>query len=199
MAKTIFGLYGKGYSGDIYLHGKKIKAHSPMETIRKKIGLVPENRGVEGLIHNESVKDNAAIVAMPKYATCGYIKNSKITKLVQSLMQSLNVKCSSIFDNIMSLSGGNQQKVVLAKWLAAETELIIFDEPTRGIDVGAKYEIYMLMNQLVERGIGVMIMSSENDELMNMCDRVVLLREGRVVDVINAKDYKEEDLESMLA
>ncbi len=199
VAKTIFGLYGKSYTGDIYLRGKKIKVHSPMAAIREKIGLVPENRGMEGLIHNESVKDNASIVAMPKYSVGGFIKNGAVTRLVQSLMKSLNVKCASILNNILSLSGGNQQKVVLAKWIAAETELIMFDEPTRGIDVGAKYEIYLLMNQLVEQGVGVMIMSSENDELMNMCDRVVILKEGRIVDIIETKDHEEEDLEDMLA
>ena len=145
------------------------------------------------------MKDNASIVAMPKYSVGGFIKNGAVTRLVQSLMKSLNVKCASILNNILSLSGGNQQKVVLAKWIAAETELIIFDEPTRGIDVGAKYEIYLLMNQLVEQGVGVMIMSSENDELMNMCDRVVILKEGRIVDIIETKDHEEEDLEDMLA
>ena len=114
--------------------------------------------------------------------------------MVERLIQSLKIKCPGMRTSVRNLSGGNQQKVVLAKWMAAESGLIIFDEPTRGIDVGAKFEIYNLMNGLVEKGVGIMLMSSEADEVLGMADRVVVLKDGRVKKIINSEEMTEEEL-----
>lgn len=199
IAKTVFGLFGDDYAGSIYLNGEKLRLKSPVHAIKKHIGLVPENRGQEGLIHDMSLANNTILASLPAFSKYGYLQETPIRQSVNEYMKALQVKCSNILDPVKTLSGGNQQKIVLAKWLAAHSHIIIFDEPTRGIDVGAKYEIYNLMNDLVEKGVGVMIMSSENDEVLNMCDRVVLLKDGCVVKTIDSQDYTEEEMNSLLA
>ena len=151
------------------------------------------------MIHDMSLANNTILASLPAFSKYGYLQETPIRQSVNEYMKALQVKCSNILDPVKTLSGGNQQKIVLAKWLAAHSHIIIFDEPTRGIDVGAKYEIYNLMNDLVEKGVGVMIMSSENDEVLNMCDRVVLLKDGCVVKTIDSQDYTEEEMNSLLA
>ena len=194
VAKTILGVFGRNYSGNIYLYGKKLITRSPKDVIAHKIGLVPENRALEGLILEHSVRDNTISASLSAYSRFGLLKNGAIGNMVERLIQSLKIKCPGMRTSVRNLSGGNQQKVVLAKWMAAESGLIIFDEPTRGIDVGAKFEIYNLMNGLVEKGVGIMLMSSEADEVLGMADRVVVLKDGRVKKIINSEEMTEEEL-----
>ena len=191
IAKTIFGVFGKNnynISGKIYFEGKEINAGNPGKSIRNKIGLVPENRASEGLVTDMSVMDNVIMVSLKRMAKFGWIDSKAVKASVDKMIRSLEIKCSGMEQRAGDLSGGNQQKVVLAKWLTLGAKLIIFDEPTRGIDVGAKVAFYELMNELVSEGIGVIIMSSETDEVVNMSDLVVTLKEGRISGVISMRE-----------
>lgn len=197
IAKTLFGIFGTNYTGDIYLNGKKYFPKNPKNAIHNKIGLVPENRASEGLILEHSVKNNAVASCMGEHSSFGWFNGKGISELVNRLVQELRIKCSSILSQVRTLSGGNQQKVVLSKWMAANADFIIFDEPTRGIDVGAKFEIYNLMNALVEKGVGVIIMSSELDEVLGMADRTVVLKEGKIIDIVASGEITEEEILAM--
>ena len=191
IAKTIFGVFGKNnynISGKIYFEGKEINAGNPGKSIRNKIGLVPENRASEGLVTDMSVMDNVIMVSLKRMAKFGWIDSKAVKASVDKMIRSLEIKCSGMEQRAGDLSGGNQQKVVPAKWLTLGAKLIIFDEPTRGIDVGAKVAFYELMNELVSEGIGVIIMSSETDEVVNMSDLVVTLKEGRISGVISMRE-----------
>lgn len=194
IAKTVFGIFGTNYTGDIYFHGKKLKATDPKDIVRHHIGLVPEDRGTEGLILDHSIQNNTLAACLGKYSRCGVVNEKESSQKVMEMIGQLSVKCSSILSKVRNLSGGNQQKVVLSKWIAADSDLIIFDEPTRGIDVGAKTDIYNLMNDLVEQGIGIMIMSSEADEVIGICDRIVVLQNGEIKDTVISTEITEEQL-----
>lgn len=198
VAQTLFGVYGNDFEGKIFLGGKEFIPQNPKKAVEKKIGLIPENRASEGLILDHSVKDNALMACIKNYSTGGWINNRSCGKKVAGLVDALKVKCGSVELPVRTLSGGNQQKVVLAKWLAAESDIVIFDEPTRGIDVGAKYEIYNLMNDLAEQGVGVIIMSSEVDEVLGMADRAVILKDGMVKGIIKSKEVSEDALLQMI-
>jgi len=191
MAKTLFGVFGKGkphVEGNIYLEGKKIAAKDPADAIRDKIGLVPENRSSEGLVTEMSIFDNIILASMRSISKFGWIDKKRGGRIIREMIESLEIKCGDMHMPVSSLSGGNQQKVVLAKWLAAKSKIIVFDEPTRGIDVGAKVAVYELINHLVEEGVGVIIMSSELNEVLNMCSSIVVLKEGNVSGVFSASD-----------
>ena len=197
VAKTIFGIFGRAYLGNIWFKGEKLNASSPQKVIGRKIGLVPENRAQEGLVLEHSVLDNVGLASLGKHSVAGIIKRKDLKNQANMLIGELKVKCSNILLKVRQLSGGNQQKVVLSKWLMAGCDLIIFDEPTRGIDVGAKFEIYNLMNDLVEKGVGVIIMSSEVDEVLGMADRTIILKEGKISCIVNSDEVTEKDLLEM--
>ncbi len=194
IAKTIFGVFGKNtfhITGKIYFEGKELHPENPGKSIQNKIGLVPENRAAEGLVTDMSIMDNAIMVSLKKMARFGWLDKKAAKTSVDEMIQSLEIKCNGMGQKVGDLSGGNQQKVVLAKWLTLGAKLIIFDEPTRGIDVGAKVAFYELMNQLVSQGIGVIIMSSETDEVVNMSDTVVVLKEGKVSGTISMRENEQ--------
>lgn len=198
VAKTIFGVFGSGNpksTGDIYLKGERITAKTPRNAIEKKIGLVPENRAVEGLLTEMSISDNVILSSMKKVSRFGWLNQKKIKILLDKMKQSLQIKCGDVNNPVNSLSGGNQQKIVLAKWLAAESEIIIFDEPTRGIDVGAKVAVYELMNKLVEQGVGVIIMSSEADEVFHMSDTMLILKGGRPAMTCSTNEFDVDKMQ----
>ncbi len=198
VAKTLFGVFGSGNpraTGEIYLNGKRITARIPKDAIGKKIGLVPENRAVEGLLTEMSISDNVILASMDKISKFGWMNQKKIESLLDSMKKSLQIKCGDVNNPVSSLSGGNQQKIVLAKWLAAESEIIIFDEPTRGIDVGAKVAVYELMNELVRQGVGVIIMSSEADEVFHMSDTMLLLKNGRTAMTCSTSEFDVEEMQ----
>jgi len=198
VAKLLFGVFGGNYSGKIYLNSKLYKPANPKKAVKAGIGLIPENRAKEGLITSQNVFTNIIIASLSLFSTIGIIRGKNSNETADSFIKSLHIKCNDQSSLIRSLSGGNQQKVVLAKWLAARSQIIIFDEPTRGIDVGAKVEVYNLMNDLVEKGVGVILMSSENDEIYHMSDNICILKNGRVTAMVSAEDITLEKMDSLM-
>jgi ABC-type sugar transport system ATPase subunit len=201
IARSLFGVYSRGnpkIKGNFYLEGEKIDLKGPSGAIRRKIGLVPENRATEGLVTEMSIEDNIIMPTMDKVSAAGWMSGGKIRGIVGDMVEKLQIKCASTRSLVSTLSGGNQQKVVLAKWIAAGARIIVFDEPTRGIDVGAKVTFYEMMNGLVNQGVGVIIMSSELDEVYNMSDRIIVLKEGSIESVFETKSVSMADLQKYM-
>jgi ribose transport system ATP-binding protein len=181
-------------SGEVVYLGNNIHFKNPRDSILHKFGLVSEDRKKEGLLLFQSIRINSTMTAINKISSAGVIQQKKESRMVIDLLSSLAAKYGSINDDVKSLSGGNQQKVALAKWIFAECRCIVFDEPTRGVDVGAKIEIYKIINQLAENGVAVIMVSSEMPEIIGMCDRVYVMRQGAVVGEVQKKDFSEEIL-----
>jgi len=177
VARLIFGA-DERLGGDIYKNGKKIKIQSPSDAVKHGIGYLSEDRKRFGLAVTMSVADNSVMATLEDYVKAGIVEDKKIRKVSEEHVKKVNVKTPSIRQTVKNLSGGNQQKVVIAKWLIRNCDILIFDEPTRGIDVGAKSEIYKLMNALVESGKSIIMISSELPELLRMSDRIFVMREG---------------------
>jgi len=182
-------------SGRIELCGKELQLKSPRESVRSGIGFVPEDRKGQGVVLSMSVREN---VTMPRLRSVmgwlGFIKKTKEQRITEELIKRLRIKARSTESAVTDLSGGNQQKVVLAKWFGMESSLIILDEPTRGVDVGAKVEIYNLINELAARGLGIIFISSETIEVIGICDRVVVMRQGAVSDILDKEQLSEENI-----
>ena len=201
VAKALFGVFGHGHprvTGEIYLEGRRLSSRSPGEAIRSKIGLVPEDRGQEGLITGMTIFDNMLMVSLPKISRFGWLNFRKGRQIAENMVKMLEIKCNGTGQPVSSLSGGNQQKVVLAKWIAMGAKIIVFDEPTRGIDVGAKVAFYEMMNDLVSQGVGVIIMSSELEEVKSMSDSLLVLREGVISGSFASDSVQLEDIQSYL-
>lgn len=179
VARGIFGIEPPD-NGEIYLQSRKVEIKSPLQAIRLRIGLVPEDRRQEGLILTMTVRENISITKLPWMNSYGFVKQTEERKLASDYVEGLRIRTRSYEQIVNNLSGGNQQKVILAKWLAIKSKILILDEPTRGIDVGAKTEIYSLINNLVAEGIGVILISSELPEVMNISDRIIVMREGKI-------------------
>ena len=192
LAQVIFGAKAKE-SGTILLNGKEINPKSPREAIDLGIALVPEDRKRYGALLGVSIKNNINMPIYERISKASVINLGTEKKTAEKFRDEIQIKCPSINQLVKNLSGGNQQKVILGKWLAADSQLIIFDEPTRGIDVGAKYEIYKLINALVERGRAVLMISSEMEELIGMSDRILVLREGRIVGELNSREQFSQE------
>ncbi|QKI81551.1 sugar ABC transporter ATP-binding protein [Kroppenstedtia eburnea] len=188
--RAIFGADRKT-SGKIGYFGKEVDIKNPKQAIKLGIGLLPEDRKTQGLLLKQPIRINTTLVSRQGN---GFINHRKEKAEVKSLLAQIATKYGSTEDNADSLSGGNQQKVALAKWLAIDMKLIILDEPTRGVDVGAKTEIYRIINELAERGIGVIIISSEMEELIGTCDRVIVMREGRITGEVAKENLTENNL-----
>jgi galactofuranose transport system ATP-binding protein len=197
-AKAIFGAEPID-SGSVRMEGKDIKTGSPGAAIKAGIAFLPEDRKLEGIIPDLSVKENIVAAAMPRLARAGMVSEKAQTELVEEFMQSLGIKASSPDQPVRELSGGNQQKVLLARWLCMNPKVLILDEPTRGIDVGAKAEIQKLVDDLAVKGLGVILISSELEEMTEGSDRVVALREGTVVGSLSEEEITEGNLMEMLA
>ena len=184
--------------GKISLFGKELKPKSEYASIKNGIAFVTENRRETGFFHNFDIKENISILPFIKNSKLGGIwglVNGKMEKkYADDEKKKLNIKCSSINQNITELSGGNQQKVILGKWMAAESSLIIFDEPTKGIDVGSKSEIYTLMRKLSDEGKGVLMVSSELPELLAVCDRIAVFKNGEIAEILSADEATEEKI-----
>lgn len=185
-------------SGDMYLSGEKLNIKNPYEAIKKGMALVTENRRETGFFHNFEIWKNISIAPLVKNSKLGGIwgllNKSKENKYAMEQKDSLRIKCSSVNQNITELSGGNQQKVIIGKWLAAESGMIIFDEPTKGIDVGAKSEIYNIMRKLADEGKAIIMVSSEMPELLSVCDRIAVFREGEIKTVLSSDEATEEKI-----
>jgi ribose transport system ATP-binding protein len=195
-ARAIFGadtLTG----GEIVLNGEPIRVKNPKEAIKHGIGLIPEDRKRHGVLQGLSVKANVTFACLPVLSKRQWIESGKENGVVREQIANLQIKTPSDSQLVKNLSGGNQQKVVLAKWLATKCDVLIFDEPTRGIDVGAKQEIYKLMRSLAEQGKSIIMISSEMPELLGMSDRIVVMHEGQVMGELNPRDASQETVLAM--
>ena len=193
LVEAAFGIH-KLSGGEVYVKGKRVSAHSPKGLIREGVALITEDRKGTGLNLRASVNDNIAMVAIRKLLSHGLYSAKKARDAAQKYIELLNIRTPSGEQLTGNLSGGNQQKVVLAKWLLNEPDVIILDEPTRGIDVGAKRDIYLLIGSLAQQGKAVIMISSEIPELMGVCDRIAVMSEGRVSGEISRKDFSQETI-----
>ncbi|MGI6069224.1 MAG: sugar ABC transporter ATP-binding protein [Blautia sp.] len=191
--RMLFGADSKE-SGEFVLEGADISPKSPKEAVEQGILLIPEDRKRQGVILNLPIYMNITLPILPKISRFTVINKKKEKALVEQKRQSLQIKTPTIMQLAGHLSGGNQQKVVLAKWLACQGKVLIFDEPTRGIDVGAKQEIYHLMNALCEEGMAIIMISSEMDEVIGMSDRIVVLSEGVQTAIIEKEHFSQETI-----
>lgn len=194
LVNTIFGDFKGKMTGKVYIEGELAKIENPQQAINAGLGLLPEDRKLSGLNIIGSVKENVIIASLNKFTKLGVIKQNEVVASAEEMVEKIRIKTSSIETEVMNLSGGNQQKVVVAKWLMAKPKILIFDEPTRGIDVGAKYEIYCIMNELKSQGIAIIMVSSELPEILGMSDRIIVLNEGRIVGELNSEDATEVNI-----
>ncbi len=183
-ARAIFGMDHRD-SGEIFVDGKKVEIHQPLDAIRAGIGFVTEDRKGEGLVLPMSVSQNITLATLDKFGSAAHLRLGQEKDTVQDYIGKLNIKTPSQLQLARNLSGGNQQKVVLAKWLLSDSRVIIFDEPTRGIDVGAKIEVYNIINDLIRAGVAVVMISSELPEILGMSDRVAVMHQGEITGVFD--------------
>ena len=179
-------------NGTITVNGKSLDGHSPHHAIAAGISYLPEDRKARGLLLSNSISFNVTLASIKKYSKWGVINNKKEIDAVQKYCNRLEIKTPSLKKEVQYLSGGNQQKVVVSKWLSADGEIIIFDEPTRGIDVGAKHEIYEIMIQLADEGKTILMVSSEFEELIGVADRIIVMSEGEFAGTVEKKDFNKE-------
>lgn len=193
LARAIFGA-DKLDGGEIYISGERVKIRKPIDAMKLGIGFVTEDRKGQGLIIGLSVKQNITLTLLKWITKFNVIKGKSEKELVTSFIKSLKISTPGMDAKVMNLSGGNQQKVVLAKWLARKCKIIILDEPTRGIDVGAKVEIYNLMRELANEGAAIIMISSELPEVLGMSDRIAIMRNGNIVGELSHNDATEEKI-----
>ena len=199
LAMSIFGKsYGDNISGTIIKDGKEITLNSVKDAIKNRIAYVTEDRKGNGLILSNPIKTNTTLANLQAVSNNGVIDRDKEYKVAVEYKNKLKTKTPSVEQLVGNLSGGNQQKVLLSKWMFASPDILILDEPTRGIDVGAKYEIYCIINQLVSEGKSVIMISSEMPELLGMCDRIYVMSEGKFVGELDGKEATQERIMSMI-
>lgn len=191
LVEGIFGMHALS-SGEIRVKGKKIQVHSPKDIIQEGVALITEDRKMTGLNLSGTVNDNIAMVAIRKLVSNGLYNKNKARNASAAYIEKLNIKTPSADQIVGNLSGGNQQKVVIAKWLLNDPDIIILDEPTRGIDVGAKRDIYLLLGNLVQQGKAVIMISSEISELMGVCDRIMVMCEGNLSGEVKREEFSQE-------
>ncbi|MHB8128185.1 MAG: multiple monosaccharide ABC transporter ATP-binding protein [Mobilitalea sp.] len=195
LALSIFGKsYGVDITGSLLLNGKEIKLNSARQAIENKLAYVTEDRKGDGLILSNPIRTNTTLAKMDKVSTYGIIDKNLELKAANLYIEKLRTKCTSQEQIVGNLSGGNQQKILLSKWMFADPDILILDEPTRGIDVGAKYEIYCIINQLVSEGKSIIMISSELPELLGMCDRIYIMNEGRMVGEVMKEEATQENI-----
>lgn len=191
--RAVFGL-DPHQSGTVKIGGKEMKVKSPADSISKKLVMLSESRREDGIVPVRSVKENATLASLQKYIFGGYTHKKKETDDVENMFKKMNVKTPSLSTAIGTLSGGNQQKVLLTRWMLCDPEVMILDEPTRGIDVGAKFEIYKLMTDIVKEDKAVIMVSSELPELIGMCDRIYIMCQGRISGCITRDEFSQETI-----
>ena len=194
LVNAIFGVYGRKREGEIYLNGEKLKIKAPADAINNGIALVTEDRKELGLLLDKDLVMNMTLPSIKKFSSKLAVDNHAERTTAEKYVDELNIKTPSLDVFVEKLSGGNQQKVVIGKWLITESDVLILDEPTRGIDVGAKTEVYRLMNQLVEQGVTVIMISSELPEIMGMSDRIVVMSEGRKTAELKRSEADQETI-----
>jgi len=199
LAMSLFGQsYGRDITGTALLHGRPVDVSTVSRAIDAGLAYVTEDRKSLGLILEETIQRNITLANLPAVATRGVIAEAQETTVAERFRRAMNIRTPSVFQKVMNLSGGNQQKVVLSKWLFTEPEVLILDEPTRGIDVGAKFEIYGIINDLSAAGKAVLMISSEMPELLGMCDRIYVMNEGAFVGELAASDASQERIMSLI-
>ena len=196
LAELLFGVKPKT-GGQIIFKGREIAPRTPQEAIDLGIALVPEDRKRQGALLEIDIKGNISMPILRRISRLFIVNRKREVKIANEYKESIRIKTPSLTQKVKNLSGGNQQKVIIAKWLASNADLIILDEPTRGIDVGAKYEIYTLINSLVKNGKTVLMISSEMPELIGMSDRIIVLSEGRITGSLNKGEFDQEVIMSM--
>ncbi len=193
IAKAISGL-DDSPAKEIFLDGKKLSISKPRDAINHGIYLAPENRRTEGLVVEMTVRENVSLPSLEKFSSFGLINRRHEREIAAEQVASLKVKTPTTEARVLNLSGGNQQKVVLGKWLAMTPKVMILDEPTRGIDVGAKAEIYRLMRELADGGAVILMISSDMEEILNVSDRIAVMHEGEISGVLERADCQEENV-----
>lgn len=196
--KAVFGLTPH-MSGEVYVEGKKVNIKSPVDALKYGIALVPESRKEEGLYKVQSVRFNSTIEVLGQFISKLMVNRQKEDEITQKYIDMMSTKTPSQEQVIGNLSGGNQQKVMIGRWLATDPKILILDEPTRGVDVGAKAEIYTIMNELVKQGMSIIMISSELPEIINMSDRIYVMNSGRVTGCLNHEEVTQEKIMQLAA
>lgn len=195
--RAIFGV-DRLESGEIYVDGQRLTLRSPADAIRAGLGLVPEDRKLLGLILDMSVRENVTLACLREEMQKGILKESREEEITQQYIEQLGIKTPGQEQKVLNLSGGNQQKVVIGKWLATHPKILILDEPTRGIDVGAKKEIHELMSRLAATGVGIIMISSEMPEVLGMSDRVIVMHGGRICGELSREEANQEHIMGLI-
>jgi ribose transport system ATP-binding protein len=198
LARAIFGADPYD-SGQIFIEGKEVKIQSPSEGIKAGIGYITEDRKKDGLALSLNIRENMMLSSYKKYSRWGLVRTDLGSLEAQSYVEKLKIKIRDLNQQVRDLSGGNQQKVVIAKWLCQNVKLLIIDEPTRGIDIGAKLEVYELMQELVEKGVGIIMISSELPEILGVCDRILVMSGGRITKELLREEATQEKILSYAA
>jgi ABC-type sugar transport system ATPase subunit len=198
VAQAIFGL-DPASTGRVYVHGKQIPAGKVEAALAAGIGLLPEDRKRLGLVLSMNCRENTTLATLPRLSRLGFVKKAEERQIATRFSERLKVKTPSIDALIAGLSGGNQQKIALAKWLARDCDVLIVDEPTRGVDVGAKSEIHRLLDELACQGLALIVISSELPEVMNLSRRIVVLRQGRIAGEIQRAEFSQVALMRLMA
>ncbi|HTD87761.1 MAG TPA: sugar ABC transporter ATP-binding protein, partial [Candidatus Binatia bacterium] len=198
VAQAIFGLDPRA-TGRVFVRGREIRLGSVTAALAAGIGLLPEDRKRLGLVLTMNCRENSSLAALRRLTQFGFVRSRKERTLVQGFIDRLRVKTPAMDSPIAGLSGGNQQKIALAKWLARQCDVLIVDEPTRGVDVGAKAEIHQLLDELACQGIGLLVISSELPEVMNLSRRIIVLREGRFAGELARQDFSQPNLMRLMA
>lgn len=193
IVETLFGARRKA-TGNIWIDGEKVTIHRPDQAIKTGMALITEDRKEKGLLLQTSVKENISLTQLKRLATKGWILRRKESEQADKMIQKLSIRTAGSHQQVKYLSGGNQQKVVFAKWLGVQPKVLLLDEPTRGVDVGAKKEIYTIMNELTEQGVSIVMVSSELPEVLGMSDRILVLREGKVTGEFYKEDATQEKI-----
>jgi ABC-type sugar transport system ATPase subunit len=198
VAQAIFGLDEKA-TGHVFIRGKELPLGSVQTALKMGIGLLPEDRKRLGLVLTMNCRENTSLAILKRLSNVGFVKRGAERSLVQDYVERLHVKTPSIDASVAGLSGGNQQKVALAKWLARQCGILIVDEPTRGVDVGAKAEIHHLLDELACQGLALMVISSELPEVMNLSRRIIVMRQGNIAGELQRKDFSQTNLMRLMA
>ena len=193
LLRSIFGII-KQDEGQILLNNRIITISKPRDAVANGIGYIPSDRKNEGLIQNNSIKDNSVLTIFDKLTNIGFFKFNEASKTTNNYIKKLDIKVSNIDSFVMNLSGGNQQKVVIAKWLAKNCKVLLFDEPTRGIDVAAKAQIWKLISEFTKEGCSVIVASNEIPELINNCNRIITMQKGLISNTFNYEDFDEQKI-----
>ena len=197
-AKSIFGAY-PDYSGKVKFDGSVLEKKKPAVSIKRGMGFLSEDRKVEGILPRLSVRENISIVLLSRITKYGLVNRRKERKVVKEFVEKLGIKIASLDQEVRSLSGGNQQKVLLARWLCTQPQLLLLDEPTRGIDVGAKLDVQRLIQAMAKDGVSVMMINSELSELISACDRVAVMREGHLSGILEGGEITEDGITRLIA